>query len=63
MTQAEEKVKELADKMVKRIDELRKEGFEDSDILASVRNYLLGLTDGLGFSAEMNENKQSRKGK
>ena len=63
MTQAEYKVKELAEKMVKRIDELRKDGFEDSDILASLRNYLLGLTDGLGFSAEMNENKKSHKGK
>ena len=55
MTQAEEKVKELSDKIVKRIDELKNEGFEDSAILASVRNYLLGLTDGLDFSAEMNE--------
>ena len=56
MTKAEEKVKELAEKIVERIDELRKQGFEDSDILASVRNYLLGLTDGLDFSAEMNNN-------
>ena len=55
MTQAEEKVKELADKIVKRIDELNNEGYEDSAILASVRNYLLGLTDGLDLSAEMNE--------
>lgn len=63
MTKAEEKVKELAEKIVERIDELRKQGFEDSDILASVRNYLLGLTDGLGLSEEMNETKQIRKGK
>ena len=55
MTQAEEKVKELSNKLVERIDELKKEGFEDSAILASVRNYLLGLIDGLDFSAEMNE--------
>lgn len=55
MTQAEEKVKELADKMVKRIDELRKEGFDDSGILTSVRNYLIGLSDGMDFSAEMNK--------
>ena len=63
MTKAEEKVKELAEKIVDRIDELRKQGFEDSDILASVRNYLLGLTDGLGLSEEMKETKQIRKGK
>ena len=55
MTQAEYKVKELAEKIVKRIDELNGEGYEDSAILASVRNYLLGLTDGLDLSAEMNE--------
>ena len=55
MTQAEEKVKELSNKLVERIDELKNEGFEDSAILASVRNYLLGLTDGLDLSAEMNE--------
>lgn len=55
MTQAEYKVKELSDKIVKRIDELKNEGFEESVILASVRNYLLGICDGLDFSAEMNE--------
>lgn len=58
MTQAEYKVKELSDKIVKRIDELKNEGFEDSAILASVRNYLLGISDGLDFAAEMNENKE-----
>ena len=58
MTQAEYKVKELAEKIIKRIDELKNEGFEESDILSSVRNYLLGLTDGLGLSEEMNENKE-----
>lgn len=58
MTQAEEKVKELSNKLIKRIDELEKEGFEDSAILSSVRNYLLGLSDGLDFSEEMNENKE-----
>lgn len=63
MTQAEEKVKELSDKLIKRIDELKNEGFEDSAILATVRNYLLGLVDGLDFSEEMNETKQIRKGK
>ena len=56
MTQAEYKVKELAEKIIKRIDELKNEGFEESDILSSVRNYLLGLTDGLDFSSEMNKN-------
>ena len=55
MTQAEEKVREIADKLVNRIDELKNEGFEDSAILATVRNYLLGLVDGIDFSAEMNE--------
>lgn len=58
MTQAEYKVKELSDKLIKRIDELKNEGFEDSDILASIRNYLLGLTDGLDFSAEMDEHRR-----
>lgn len=55
MTQAEEKVREISDKLVNRIDELKNEGFEDSAILATVRNYLLGLVDGIDFSAEMNE--------
>ena len=55
MTPAEEKLKEFSNKLVNRIDELKNEGFEDSTILASVRNYLLGLIDGLDFSAEMNE--------
>lgn len=56
MTQAEYKVKELADKLIKRIDELKNDGFEDSDILSSIRNYLLGLSDGVDFSSEMNKN-------
>jgi hypothetical protein len=56
MTQAEEKVREISDKLVNRIDELKNEGFEDSAILASVRNYLLGLVDGIDFSSEMNKN-------
>lgn len=55
MTVAEEKVKELSNKLVNRIDELKNEDFEDSAILATVRNYLLGLIDGLELSAEMNE--------
>lgn len=61
MTQAEEKVKELSDKLVNRIDELKNEGFEDSAILATVRNYLLGLVDGLDLSAEMNEELTTNK--
>lgn len=55
MTQAEEKVREISDKLIQRIDELKNEGFEDSAILATVRNYLLGLVDGLDLSAEMND--------
>ena len=55
MTQAEEKVREISDKLIQRIDEFKNEGFEDSAILATVRNYLLGLVDGLDLSAEMND--------
>ena len=53
MTVAEEKVREISDQLVNRIDELRSEGYDDASILASVRNYLLGLTDGIDFVEEM----------
>lgn len=53
MTTAEEKVREISDKLVNRIDELRDEGYSDAFILATVRNYLLGLTDGIDFAEEM----------
>lgn len=53
MTPAEEKVREISDKIVNRIDELKEEGYEDSSILATVRNYLIGITDGIDFAEEM----------
>lgn len=53
MTTAEEKIREISDKLVNRIDELREEGYDDAAILAAVRNYLLGVTDGIDFSEEM----------
>lgn len=53
MTVAEEKIREFSDKIVNRIDDLRDEGFDDASILATVRNYLLGVTDGLDFAEEM----------
>ena len=53
MTVAEEKVREISDKLVNRIDELRDEGYSDASILATVRNYLIGLTDGIDFAEEM----------
>lgn len=53
MTVAEEKVREFSDKLVNRIDELKDEGFDDASILATVRNYLLGVTDGIDFAEEM----------
>ena len=53
MTVAEEKVREISDKLVNRIDELRDEGYSDASILATVRNYLIGLTDGIDFVEEM----------
>ena len=53
MTIAEEKVREISDKLVNRIDELRDEGYQDASILSSVRNYLIGLTDGIDFAEEM----------
>lgn len=59
MTPAEQKVREISDKLVNRIDELREEGYEDSSILATVRNYLLGITDGIDFAEEM-RNQDSR---
>lgn len=61
MTPAEEKVREISDKIVNRIDELREEGYEDSSILATVRNYLIGITDGIDFAEEMrNRDTQSQ---
>lgn len=55
MTVAEEKVREISDKLVNKIDDLRDKGFDDTSILLSVRNYLLGLIDGIDFDEEMNE--------
>ena len=53
MTVAEQKIRDISDQLVNRIDELRNEGYDDASILASVRNYLLGLTDGIDFADEM----------
>ena len=53
MTPAEEKVREISDKLVNRIDELRAEGYTEASILATVRNYLIGITDGIDFAEEM----------
>lgn len=53
MTVIEEKV----DKLVNKIDDLRDKGFDDTSILLSVRNYLLGLIDGIDFAKEMHEIK------
>lgn len=58
MTVAEEKVREISDKLVNRIDELRDEGYSDASILATVRNYLIGLTDGIDFSEEMRKDNK-----
>lgn len=53
MTVAEQKIRDISDQLVNRIDELRKEGYSDDSILATVRNYLIGLTDGIDFAEEM----------
>ena len=58
MTVAEEKVREISDKLVNRIDELRDEGYSDASILATVRNYLIGLTDGIDFAEEMQKDDE-----
>ena len=58
MTTAEEKVREISDKLVNRIDELRDEGYSDASILATVRNYLIGLTDGIDFAEEMRKDDE-----
>ena len=58
MTEAEEKVREISDKLVNRIDELRDEGYSDASILATVRNYLIGLTDGIDFAEEMRKDDE-----
>ena len=61
MTPAEEKVREISDKLVTRIDELRDEGYTEASILATVRNYLIGITDGIDFAEEMrNHDEQSQ---
>lgn len=57
MTVMEEKVRELSDKLVNKIDDLRDKGFDDTSILLSVRNYLLGLIDGIDIAEEMHEIK------
>ena len=58
MTVAEEKVREISDKLVNRIDELRDEGYSDASILATVRNYLIGLSDGIDFAEEMRKDDE-----
>ena len=57
MTTTEEKDREISDKLVNKIDDLRDKDFDDTSILLSVRNYLLGLIDGIDFAEEMNEIK------
>lgn len=59
MTTAEEKIREISEKLVNRIDELKEEGYDDPSILATVRNYLIGVTDGIDFAEEM-RNQDSR---
>ena len=50
----EEKVREFANKLLNKIDDLRNKGFnEPISILAFVRNYLIGLTDGIDLAEEM----------
>ena len=54
MTVTEEKVREFANKLLNKIDDLRNKGFnEPTSILAFVRNYLIGLTDGIDLAEEM----------
>ena len=54
MTVTEEKVREFANKLVNKIDDLRYKSFNDvNSILAFVRNYLIGLTDGIDLAEEM----------
>lgn len=60
MTIAEQKIREISDKLVNRIDELRDEGYDDASILATVRNYLLGITDGIDFSEEMRDKSDAK---
>ena len=60
MTPAEQKVREISEKIVNRIDELREAGYDDSSILASVRNYLLGTIDGIDFAEEMRNQDEPR---
>lgn len=58
MTVAEQKIRDISDQLVNRIDELRNEGYDDASILASVRNYLLGMTDGIDFVEEMRNQEE-----
>lgn len=58
MTVAEQKIRDISDQLVNRIDELREAGYDDASILASVRNYLLGLTDGIDFVEEMRNQEE-----
>ena len=54
MTVTEEKVREFANKLVNKIDDLRYKSFNDvNSILTIVRNYLIGLTDGIDLDEEM----------
>ena len=54
MTAAEEKVREFANKLLNKIDDLRNKSFNDvTSILAFVRNYLIDLTDGIDLDEEM----------
>ena len=58
MTTAEEKIREISEKLVNRIDALKEEGYDDPSILATVRNYLIGVTDGIDFAEEMRDEHQ-----
>lgn len=52
MTPIEEKVKELADKLVDAIDEMQKRHTDDAVIVQSIKCYLAGLSDGLDLAEE-----------
>ncbi len=55
MTVAEEKVKELCEKLLKIIDESPNSPEDDSQIVSKIECYLSGVSDGIDLSEEMRQ--------
>ena len=57
MTETEEKVNELTNKLIDIINEMQKREMEDKVIVQAIKSYLAGLADGIDFAQEIRDDK------